>query len=92
MFIYTLNSSTHNTRIERLWLEVGRCFARGWRAFFTRLGQLYRLEKENSHHLWLLHYLFFPDIKEDCVKFQENWNRHPISGKGKNLSPMVRSL
>lgn len=84
-----LYSSTRNTRIERLWLEVGRCFARGWRAFFVRLGRLYFLEKDNPHHLWLLHYLFLPDIKEDCEKFQKNWNSHPISGKGGNLSPLV---
>jgi hypothetical protein len=27
-------SSTFNTRIERLWVEVGSQFARRWRAFF----------------------------------------------------------
>ena len=86
-----LNSSTHNTQIECLWLEVGQCFARGWWAFFTRLGHLCCLKKENSHHLWLLHYLFLPDIKHDCTKFQKDWNCHPISGKGENLSPIVCS-
>ena len=30
-------SSTHNTQIERLWVEVGTQFARSWRAFFFRL-------------------------------------------------------
>ncbi|KAJ6592418.1 hypothetical protein B0H19DRAFT_917321 [Mycena capillaripes] len=29
-------SSTRNTRIERLWVEVGTQFARRWRAFFTQ--------------------------------------------------------
>lgn len=33
-------SSTRNTRIERLWLEVGTQFARAWRAFFSRLEDL----------------------------------------------------
>lgn len=27
-------SSVFNTRIERLWVEVGKRFARAWRAFF----------------------------------------------------------
>lgn len=26
------------------------------------------------------------------MKFQENWNSHPISGKGGNLSPLVGSI
>ncbi|KDR81020.1 hypothetical protein GALMADRAFT_46025, partial [Galerina marginata CBS 339.88] len=81
-------SSTHNTRIERLWVEVGRSFGRAWRAFFTRLGRLHRLDKSNPNHLWLLHYLFLQSIQKDCEDFQENWNAHPISGPGtKDRSP-----
>ncbi|KAF8998159.1 hypothetical protein BDQ17DRAFT_1247961 [Cyathus striatus] len=30
-------SSTHNTRIERLWGEIGKQFGRRWKAFFQRL-------------------------------------------------------
>jgi hypothetical protein len=30
-------SSTHNTRIERLWVEVGTQFAQRWRGFFSQL-------------------------------------------------------
>lgn len=82
--------STYNTRIERLWLEIGRHFARSWRAFFTRLERLHFLERENPHHIWLLHTLFLPDIQHDCDQFQEDWNSHPLSGKGQNMSPQVR--
>jgi hypothetical protein len=32
--------STRNTRIERIWSEVGSQFARAWRAFFLRLERL----------------------------------------------------
>ncbi|KAJ7658200.1 hypothetical protein DFH06DRAFT_990482, partial [Mycena polygramma] len=73
--------STRNTRIERLWVEVGTQFARRWRAFFTRLGRLYRLDRKNPSHLWLLHRLFLPDINDDCRDFQDEWNLHPISGR-----------
>ncbi|KAF8574027.1 hypothetical protein K439DRAFT_1373636 [Ramaria rubella] len=46
-------SSTLNTRIERLWVEVGTQFARRWRAFFRRLEDRHHLDSSNPHHLWL---------------------------------------
>ncbi|KAJ7679330.1 hypothetical protein DFH06DRAFT_974840, partial [Mycena polygramma] len=73
--------STHNTRIERLWVEVGTQFARRWRAFFTRLGELHRLDCKNPGHVWLLHRLFLDNINEDCAVFQAQWNAHPVSGR-----------
>ncbi|KAF9642920.1 hypothetical protein BDM02DRAFT_3192471 [Thelephora ganbajun] len=80
--------STHNTRIERLWLESGQHFARGWRAFFTHLEQHHSLERDNPHHIWLLHTLFLEDIQHDCDEFCLDWNSHPLSGKGQNMSPL----
>ncbi|KAJ8086154.1 hypothetical protein PM082_004976 [Marasmius tenuissimus] len=80
-------SSTRNTRIERLWVEVGRQFGRQWRAFFYRLESLHGLKWSNRHHIWLLQYLFLDIINIDCDKFQEEWNAHPISGEGHNMSP-----
>ncbi|KAJ7459475.1 hypothetical protein B0H11DRAFT_1737159 [Mycena galericulata] len=73
--------STRNTRIERLWVEVGTQFARRWRAFFTRLGRLHRLDRKNPAHLWLLHRLFLDLLNEDCTEFQTEWNLHPVSGR-----------
>jgi hypothetical protein len=85
-----LHSSTHNTRIERLWVEVGSQFARRWRAFFYRLERLHRLDRSNKTHLWLLHYLFLNMINAECQVFQDTWNAHPISGVGHDQSPDVR--
>ncbi|KAJ7348275.1 hypothetical protein DFH08DRAFT_698620, partial [Mycena albidolilacea] len=79
-----LSSSTRNTRIERLWGEVGSHFARRWRGFFLRLERIHRLDRENPHHLWLLHYLFLDQINEACEEFQTQWNHHPISGRAGN--------
>ena len=81
--------SMHNTRIEQLWLESGCHFARAWRAFFTRLERLYSLDRDDPQHIWLLHSLFLDDIQHDCHDFQMHWNNHPLSGKGKNMSPLV---
>lgn len=82
-------SSTRNTRIERLWLEVGTQFARAWRAFFSRLEDLHSLDRTNPHHMWLLHLLFLDSINYDCNQFQQQWNAHPISRVGHNHSPQV---
>ncbi|KAJ7633268.1 hypothetical protein FB45DRAFT_745214 [Roridomyces roridus] len=82
-----LSRSTNNTRIERLWVEVGSQFARAWRAFFYRLEALHGLDRANPHHLWLLHFLFLDTINEDCADFRAEWNCHPISGEGHDRSP-----
>ncbi|KAF8189539.1 hypothetical protein K438DRAFT_1593144, partial [Mycena galopus ATCC 62051] len=79
--------STNNTRIERLWVEVGSQFARRWRAFFYRLEAQHGLDRTNPHHLWLLHFLFLDLINEDCADFRAEWNCHPISGAGHDQSP-----
>ncbi|KAJ7734873.1 hypothetical protein B0H16DRAFT_1767027, partial [Mycena metata] len=82
-----LSRSTHNTRIERLWVEVGSQFARRWRAFFYRLEALHGLDRTNPNHLWLLHRLFLDEINHDCAEFQAQWNAHPILGAGHDQSP-----
>src|SRR5260221_13665687 len=51
--------SVFNTRIERLWVEVGRRFVRQWRAFFFLLERSNLLPGSNSFFLWVLDYLFF---------------------------------
>jgi len=82
-------SSVFNTRIERLWVEVGKRFARAWRAFFGRLERLHLLNRKNKRQRWLLHYLFLDAINEDCDKFCQEWNAHPITGRAGGFSPNV---
>ncbi|KAF8526688.1 hypothetical protein JB92DRAFT_2700233, partial [Gautieria morchelliformis] len=69
-----------DTRIERLWVEVGTQFAHRWRAFFTCLEHLHRLDCSNPTHLWLLHYLFLDLLNMDCLAFRKEWNVHPLAG------------
>lgn len=82
-------SSARNTRIERMWVEVGTQFAMRWRAFFTRLERFHRLVLDEDGQLWLLHLLFLDEINNDCRAFQRDWDHHPISGSAKNQTPMV---
>ncbi|KAJ7585596.1 hypothetical protein C8J56DRAFT_788316, partial [Mycena floridula] len=84
--------STRNTRIERLWVEVGSHFARHWRAFFYRLEALHGLRRKDPKHRWLLHHLFLDSINVDCAQFQLEWNAHPISGEGNDESPNDKRL
>ncbi|KAF8514905.1 hypothetical protein JB92DRAFT_2718430, partial [Gautieria morchelliformis] len=79
--------STHNTRIEQLWVEVATQFARCWRGFFIRLEKLHRLNCHNPNHLWLLQVLFLDPINADCDAFNAEWNSHPISTMN-NCSPI----
>ncbi|KAG8910574.1 hypothetical protein FRC01_006253 [Tulasnella sp. 417] len=44
--------STQNTRIERLWVEVGTQFVRRWKVFFLRLEADYGLDRNNTSHLF----------------------------------------
>ncbi|KAF7987119.1 hypothetical protein HWV62_321 [Athelia sp. TMB] len=79
--------------IERMWVEVGTQFARRWRAFFTRLEHLHRLNVQNPAHLWLLINLFLDALNEDCKSFQEQWNSHPMRGSTTNdKSPLDQCL
>jgi hypothetical protein len=62
-----------------------------WRGFFTQLEHLHGLDVSKPSHLWLLQVLFLKDINDDCQKFQQEWNAHPISGPQTNdKSPNVR--
>ncbi|KZT30300.1 hypothetical protein NEOLEDRAFT_1054896 [Neolentinus lepideus HHB14362 ss-1] len=85
-------SSTRNTRIERLWVEVGSQFGRHWRGFFTRLERLHHMDASDPAHLWLLHTLFLCEIRKDCENFQQDWNHHPLSGEGDQTPSDLRFL
>ncbi|KAG1888547.1 hypothetical protein F4604DRAFT_1569719, partial [Suillus subluteus] len=84
--------STWNSRIERLWVEVGTQFARRWRAFFTRLENHHGLNPHSPSHIWLLQTLFLDEINQDCSDFRAEWNCHPIRGPDTNdKSPKVNA-
>ncbi|KAF8595195.1 hypothetical protein BDV93DRAFT_457440, partial [Ceratobasidium sp. AG-I] len=76
--------STHNQRIERLWLDVGKQFGRPWKAFFLRLENQHLLDRTNRQHLWLLQHLFMDQINDDVAIFREHWNLHGVSGPRTN--------
>jgi hypothetical protein len=86
-------SSTHNTRIERVWLEVGVQFARRWKAFYEQLESFYGLDPHRPEHLWLLNTLFLDDLNEDVKMFVETFNNHGIKNSDMgSRTPSVSAL
>lgn len=84
----TLLRSTHNVRIERLWLEVNRVIIHKWRSFFEQLEEHHGLNHDIPSHLWLLHHLFLPMLNRDLSRWVEHWNAHVIQLKNeRNKSP-----
>jgi len=75
-------------RIERLWVDVTAQVGSLWAEAFTNLEMHHGLDINNSHHIWLLHFLFLPTINQQLSFFAESWNQHRIQIRGgPNRSP-----
>ena len=77
-FIFLFNSSIHNVRIERLWVDVTAQVGATWADLFVMLELRHRLDINNSNHIWLLHLIFLPTINAALHFFAESWNEHQI--------------
>ena len=78
----------HNIRIEWLWVDVTAQLGSSWADVFTALEIHHGLNINNSHHIWLLHFLFLPTINQQLLFFSESWNQHHIQIRdGPNHSP-----
>lgn len=71
-------SSTHNQRIERLWVDVYRSVLIIYYRLFYYLEQNGLLDALNDIHLYALHYVYLPRINESLKRFQQGWNHHGI--------------
>ncbi len=71
-------SSTHNQRIERLWVDMHRSVTSLYYRLFYFLEQSDLLDALNEMHLCALHYVFIPRINRALKVFQEGWNHHGI--------------
>ncbi|KAM6497900.1 hypothetical protein JOM56_005848 [Amanita muscaria] len=54
--------SVHNTRIERLWVDVVHDLSSKWKGLFEDLESFQGLNIEQAGHLWLLHHLFLKEM------------------------------
>ncbi|KXN84867.1 hypothetical protein AN958_11997 [Leucoagaricus sp. SymC.cos] len=76
---YIWGQSVHNTRIERLWVDVKTGFIFQWQDFFLTLEHQCGLVPTLPHHIWLLHHLFLSQINKDAEHWKNMWNEHPMS-------------
>ncbi len=79
-------SSTHNQRIERLWVDMYRSVTIVYYRLFYHLEQQGLLDVLNQIQLFALHYIYIPRINHSLKAFQEGWNHHGIRTAG-HLSP-----
>ena len=81
-----VGSSVHNQRIERLWLDVKRLVVRRFQAIFYLMEEEDLLDPLNDSHLFVLHLVFLPVIKNALDELLVDWNNHPLSSEN-NFSP-----
>ena len=78
----TFFRSVHNTRIERLWVDVKTQVLGRWMDGLRDLEENYGLDIENDSHIWLVQELFLPMVNTDLRTFQAAWNNHTIRRPG----------
>ncbi|KAF8883861.1 hypothetical protein BD779DRAFT_1443628 [Infundibulicybe gibba] len=85
---YIWGRSVHNVRIERLWVDVTAQVGDTWARHFEALELYHGLDCNNSHHIWLLQYLFLPTVNSALSFFAHAWNQHKIQMRNSaNRSP-----
>ena len=72
-------SSTHNQRIERLWVDVYLAVTQIYQSLFMSLEQCGQLNVTNVLDLYSLHFVYLPRINDHFIKFVNAWNAHPLT-------------
>lgn len=70
--------STHNQRIERLWVDLQADCTSKYREIFEMLGHTGALDVDNPIQMWCLHFVYLPMINADLAFFQTMWNHHGL--------------
>lgn len=79
--------SVHNQRIERLWLDVGRCVVSYFKDIFMYMESNGILDPDSEVDLVALELVYTPRINRNLQEFVNQWNNHPLSSQS-NQSPL----
>ncbi|CAB4027765.1 PREDICTED: uncharacterized protein LOC107327086 [Paramuricea clavata] len=78
--------SVHNQRIERLWRDVYYACSFKYHSLFTHMENVGILDVTNEIHMFCLHYIYIPIIRQHLVHFVQGYNNHGLSTEG-NKTP-----
>ena len=78
--------SVHNQRIERFWRDLYPACIALYYTLFLSLEDAELLDRDNSIHLFCLHYVFIPRIKHTLREFLDSYSYHRLRTAG-NRSP-----
>ena len=70
--------SVHNTRIERLWRDVFTKVISKYQNLFYHMENHGILNVEDEKHLYALHTVFLPRIKQELMLWRDAHNQHPV--------------
>ncbi|KAK4688041.1 hypothetical protein P7C73_g2070, partial [Tremellales sp. Uapishka_1] len=75
-------TSTHNQRIERLWVDLQRWCTDSYRLIFDFLEEKGRLDVDHPVQMWCLHFCYIPMLNHSLVWFTQRWNKHKVRTEG----------
>ena len=70
---FITGSSTHNQRIERLWVDMRQSVTFLYYRLFYFLEQQGALDPLNEVHLYALHYVYVARLNHALKVFQDGW-------------------
>lgn len=71
--------SSHNQRIERLWVDVWDNLSNEFYDLFSYMEIEHLLDLTNPKHVFALHFIFLPRINQRLSSFIFQYNNHPLS-------------
>ena len=71
-------SSVHNQRVERLWRYMHHWVTILYYKLFYFMEHNDMLDPLNEIQVYMLQYVFLPQINQALSTFMEGWNHHPV--------------
>lgn len=71
--------SSHNQRIERLWVDIWDSVSNEYYSLFSYMEESQLLDLTSALHVWAFQYVFIPRINKSLEMFQFQYNNHGLS-------------